>query len=438
MARVTLTIDSLAYGGDAVARADDGRAVFVPAGCPGDTVVAEISEDRGSYLRARIVEITEPSADRRKPPCPYFGECGGCQWQHVSHGAQVEAKRTAVVDALVHIGGVSDPQVGDVLIGGSAYGYRNRIELTASADAKGGFVLGLAEQGSNRIVRIDSCLLLPEKVRAYPKALTGALRFLSRGGPLGLHRVAIRAATRIGDIEVDLWAAPGPFPRAAALKTLASAVRFDTLTRVLVRGEVKSRDISNVEVLAGHGYLRERLGAHEFRISAPSFFQVNTKVAEAMTSLVVQETDADGSDRVLDVYAGIGTFTLPLASVAGEVVALESYGPAVRDLRRNLESAENEVDIAPGDAERVLPEVGAADVVVVDPPRVGLTEQVTAAMAGTGARRIVYVSCDPSTLARDVKRLAALGYSLTRATPVDLFPQTFHVETVAVLDRDGS
>jgi 23S rRNA (uracil1939-C5)-methyltransferase len=436
MPHVTLQIDSLAYGGDSIARAEDGRCVFVPGGCPGDTVMAEITEDHAKYLRARIVEILEPSPERRKPPCPYFGECGGCQWQHVSHGAQVAAKRQSVVDALARIGGVSEPPVADVLIGGQGYGYRNRIELTADTDARGGLVLGMAAFGTKRIVPIEKCLLLPEKVRAYPKALAGALRFLSRGGSLGLLRVAIRAASGTSDIEVDLWAEPGPFPRAAALTTLASAARFETLTRVLVRGDVKSRDISNVEVLAGRGYLRERLGEFEFKISAPSFFQVNTKVAEAMTSLVVAECEADGSDRVLDVYAGVGTFSLPLSDVAGEVVALESYGPAVRDLRRNLESAGADVDIAPGDAERVLPELGLADVVVVDPPRVGLAEKVTDALAATGARRIVYVSCDPATLARDVKRLAATGYTLTRATPVDLFPQTYHVETVAVLDRD--
>jgi 23S rRNA (uracil1939-C5)-methyltransferase len=436
MPTVDLSIDSLAYGGDAVARAEDGRCVFVPGGCPGDRVSAEIVEDHGSYLKARIVEVVEPSPDRRKPPCPYFGECGGCQWQHVSHAVQVSSKRQAVEDALTRIGGVQEPVVGDVLVGGQAYGYRNRIELSVDADARGGLVLGLAAAGSNRVVPVERCLMLPEKVRAYPKALMGALRYLSRGGSLGLQRVAIRAANGTGDIEVDLWAAPGPFPRAAALKTLSSAVRFQTLTRVLVRGDMKSRDISNVEVLAGQGYLRERLGGFELKVSAPSFFQVNTKVAEAMTALVVAEADVDGSDRVFDVYAGIGTFTLPLAEVAGDVVALESYGPAVRDLRRNIDSAEADVDLAPGDAARVLPELGAADVIVVDPPRSGLSDGMAEALAGTGARRIVYVSCDPATLARDVKRLRASGFSLLRATPVDLFPQTFHVETVAVLDRD--
>jgi len=433
---MTLSVTSLAYGGDSVAKAPDGRTVFVTGACPGDTVAAEVTADHERFLRARVVEILDPSPERRKPPCPYFGECGGCQWQHVAHGAQVTAKGAAVADALSRIGGVAAPDVRDVLTGGHAYGYRNKVEFTVGEDARGGLVLGLSAAGTQRLVPIASCMLLPEKRRAYPKALAGALRFLSRGGSLGLTRVAVRCASRTGDVEVDLWAHPGPFQRAAAVKTLSSAVRFETLTRVLARGDVKARDVSNVEVLAGQGYLRERMNDFEYRISAPSFFQVNTPVAEAMTRLVLEELAPDGSDRVLDVFAGVGTFTLPLAELAGDVVALESYGPAVRDLRRNIEYAGSEVDMAPGDAARTLPEVGAADLAVLDPPRAGLSEDVADALAACGPRRIVYVSCDPATLARDVARFRDLGYSFVRATPVDLFPQTYHTETVAVLDRD--
>lgn len=435
---ITLTLDSLAHGGDAIGRASDGRAVFVPAGCPGDVARVEVVEDHRTFLRARLVEVVEASADRRRPPCPYFGECGGCQWQHVAHGAQVAAKRRAVADALARIGHVTDPEVAECVVGGQAYGYRNRIELGVGADARGGLVLGLSAAGEQRIVPIERCMLLPEKVRAYPKALNGALRYLSRGGPLGLQRVAIRTASSVRDVEIDLWASPGPFPRAAVATTVGSAVRCDTITRVIVRGEAKSRDISNVEVLSGRGYLRERIGEHEYKISAPSFFQVNTAVASALVALVVTEAAAEGDDRVLDVYAGVGTFTLPLAEIAGEVVALESYGPAVRDLRRNLDEAGLDADVAPGDAARVLSETGPADIVVLDPPRTGLADGVVDAVAATGARRVVYVSCDPATLARDVARFAGAGYRFVRATPVDLFPQTYHVETVAVLDRDRS
>ncbi len=433
---MTLAIESLAYGGDAIARAEDGRTVFVSGGCPGDTVSAAVTAEHERYINARVTEVLTPSPERRTPPCPYFGECGGCQWQHVSHAAQAEAKRHAVADALNRIGHVAEPLVAETVSGGQAYGYRNKIELTADSDARGGLVLGLAAARSQRIVAIDSCLLLPEKCRSFPKSLRGALRYLSRGGPLDLHRVAIRVAANTPSVEVALWAAPGPFPRATARHTLSSAVRFDSLTRVLVRGDVKSRDVSKVEVLSGHGYWREKMGDLEFRVSAPSFFQVNTKVAERMAALVVEELAPSGSDRVLDVYAGVGTFTLPLAQEAGELVAMESAGSCVRDLRRNLETAGVEADVSPGDAARLLPDAGSFDLAVVDPPRSGMAEEVAVALAACSPRRIVYVSCDPATLARDVSRLRALGYTFVRATPIDLFPQTYHVETVAVFDRD--
>jgi tRNA/tmRNA/rRNA uracil-C5-methylase (TrmA/RlmC/RlmD family) len=168
-ATMKLTIDSLAYGGDAVARAEDGRAVFVAGAVPGDVVTARAIEVHDRYIRASVTEVLEPSPERRKPPCPYFGECGGCQWQHVSHTAQLVAKRQAVTDALIRIGGVTDPAVGDVLTGGHAYGYRNRVELTVGEDARGGLALGLCASGSQRLVPVESCLLLPEKRRGYPR-----------------------------------------------------------------------------------------------------------------------------------------------------------------------------------------------------------------------------------------------------------------------------
>jgi 23S rRNA (uracil1939-C5)-methyltransferase len=170
-------------------------------------------------------------------------------------------------------------------------------------------------------------------------------------------------------------------------------------------------------------------------ISAPSFFQVNTRAAESLVSLALAELGADGSDRVLDLFAGAGTFTLPLAEKAGEVVAVESASSAVRDLRRNLEDEELWADVIGGDAGRELPAIGHVDLALVDPPRSGLHAETVDALVRTTARRIAYVSCDPATLARDAAALAGHGYSLSRATPIDLFPQTYHVETLALFER---
>jgi 23S rRNA (uracil1939-C5)-methyltransferase len=427
-------VDSLAYGGAGVAHAPDGRTVFVRYSCPGDTLQVEVTAEHPRYLEAAVREIVEPSPERRNPPCPYFGRCGGCQWQHVSRSVQVAARRASVSDALRRIGKIPEPEVAEVRAAGSAYGYRNKVEFTVGADERGGLVLGLLAEHTDTLVPIDACLLLPDAVRAYPKALAGALRYLSRGGDLGLTRVAVRAAANKRDVEVDLWGRPGPFPRQAVAKTLGQAVRFDSLTRVLANDPAKDRSRAKIEMLAGHGQWHERLSGRSFAVSAPSFFQVNTPVAEVLADLVTSELAPDGTDRVLDLFAGVGTFTLPLAELAGEVVAIESAGSAVRDLRANLETAGLDAEVAPGDAVRVLADEGHFDLAVVDPPRTGLAPDVRDALVAASPRRIVYVSCDPATLARDVAALQGSGYTLVRATPVDLFPQTYHVETVAVLD----
>jgi 23S rRNA (uracil1939-C5)-methyltransferase len=430
-----LRIESLAYGGDAVAHASDGRAVFVAGGCPGDLINARIAEDHGRFLRAEISEVLEASPDRRKPPCPYFGACGGCQWQHVSHATQVVAKRQAVSEALTRIGGIAAPPVGEIVTGGAAYGYRNKLELRCATDESGRLVVGMSSRGTDTIVPIDACLLLPERHRTAPRSLAGALRFLSRDPDLGIERVAVRAAHHTRDLEVSLWGPPGPFPRQMAATTLSRAVKTTSLVRVLVSEQKRGRSSAKLEILGGSGTWRERLGPYGMRVSAPSFFQVNTAVAELLVAEVTRAVAADGSDRVLDAYAGVGTFTLPLAASAGEVVAVENTSSALRDLEHNLEAAGLEAAVIGGDVVRELPELGAFDVVVIDPPRTGVAAGALAAVAASGARRLVYVSCDPATLARDAKELASLGYALGSAIPVDLFPQTYHVETVASFDR---
>ncbi len=430
-----LRIETLASGGAGVAHADDGRVVFVKGACPGDLLDAEVTADHGRFIEARATAVVEPSVDRRTPPCPYFGACGGCQWQHVAYEVQVASKRREVADALHRIGGLDDVQVGAVVTGASPYGYRNRLEMQVAKDAAGHPFLGLAREGSEETVRIDACLLLPERARSLPKALTGAIRYLDGRTPLHLERVALRAAARTRDIEVDLWAAAGPFPRQAVARTLGDATRASVVTRVLPQGAARRRFDAKVEVLSGRGYWREKLGPYTYRVSAPSFFQVNTALAETMAERVLTALRPDGTDRVLDLFAGVGTFTLPIAERAGDVIAIEGTGSALRDLRSNLEDAELSAEVLGGDAARALEEAGRFDLAVVNPPRAGMSPEVTAALIATGARRIVYVSCDPATLARDAKVLEANGLHLVSAQPIDLFPQTWHVETVALFER---
>jgi 23S rRNA (uracil1939-C5)-methyltransferase len=426
-------IESLAYGGDGVAHLDDRRTAFVAGSCPGDVVQLEIAEDHGRFVRARIESIVEPSPDRVEAPCPYFGVCGGCTWQHVSAEAQSAAKRRAVVDALTRIGGIPDAneRVRPLVESPSAYGYRNKVELVAERDSTGRLQLGFHKARSDEVVPVESCMLLPRAHAKSPKALSGALRYLSGSQDLGLRRVGLRVARNTRDAEVALWTSPGPFPRKPAATTLGQALKTSSIVRVLAKGTDKERKVAGVEVLSGNGFWRERLLGNRMTISAPSFFQVNTAAAENLITLVMDAVAAEETDRVIDLYAGAGTFTLPLAEVAADVIAVEAASSAVRDLRRNLEDAQLWADVIGGDAARELAAIDSADVVLVDPPRSGLTPDAAASIAQTNARTIVYVSCDPATLARDAVALRSLGYELDSATPVDLFPQTYHVETVA-------
>ncbi len=433
---IELDIERLAYGGDAIGHLADGRTVFVNGGCPGDRVAAEVVEDRGRFLRARTREVLVPSPARVVPPCPYFGACGGCSWQHVAADTQLEAKRDTVAGALSRIGHLPDAEslVGPARACGPAYGYRNKIELVATAGVRG-LELGFHRAGSEDVIPVQSCALLPARVKTSPKALTGALRYLAGSGDLALQRVSVRVGASTKDIEVALWTDPGPFPRSAAAKVISQALPLTSLVRVLVKGAPRERRVSRVEVLAGKGFWRERLAGLPYLVSAPSFFQVNTGGAEVLVELVLDALAPDGTDRVLDLYAGAGTFTLPLAKVAGEVVAVEAASSAVRDLRRNLEDEGLWADVVGGDAAREITSLGAFDLAVVDPPRSGIDVAVIDALAAARVRTLAYVSCDPATLARDAARLAEAGFTLTGATPIDLFPQTYHVEAVARFAR---
>lgn len=435
---IELHIERLAYGGDAIARLDDGRTAFVRGGCPGDTVAFVLEEDKGRFVRGSVESVISASTDRVRPQCPFFGECGGCHWQHIAYERQLCAKRDEVADALARIGHLDGTTsvVSDTVASPTAYGYRNKIELVVDASSPRP-LLGFHRAGSDRIVPVDQCLLLPKNLRRAPKALNGALRYLAGESDLGINRVALRAATHTRDVEIALWTAPAAFPRTAAAKTLGQAVPATSIVRVLSKANGKGRKVAGVEVLSGKGCWRERVSGHSFTVSAPSFFQVNTKAAELLVELVLDALQPDGTDRVLDLYAGAGTFTLPLAAVAGEVVAVEAAGSAVRDLRRNLEENALWAEVVGGDAAREFGSLGRFDLVVVDPPRAGLDAAVIGALGRARPRALAYVSCDPATLARDAARLADAGYTLTQATPVDLFPQTYHIETVARFERTG-
>ena len=436
---IELTCERMSYGPDAVAHDGDGKTVFVSGGVAGDRVRAVVDREEERWAHATVAEVLAPSADRVAPACPFAGMCGGCPWAALSYPAQARAKRAGVVDALARIGHFS-PDRAETLVAQTVspsepWGYRNKVELAVTRQG-GKAVLGMHGRGESDVVRVKSCMLLDKAHAGAVKSVSGALAYLSNSHDLDLERVGIRVSRRTKDVEVALWDRPGAFPRAQAAKVLADALRPTSVVRVMQKGPSKARRIAGVECLSGAGSWGEIVGEERMRVSAPSFFQVNTKGAEKLVELVMEALSPREDEEAMDLYCGAGTFTLPLARRAGFVSAVESYGPAVRDLRRNLEMAGlDNVDPIGGDAGREFPDTDA-DVIVVDPPRAGLAEDVVRRLSEQPARAIAYVSCDPATLARDLARFEAAGtFSPVRVTPVDLFPQTFHVETVTLLQR---
>jgi 23S rRNA (uracil1939-C5)-methyltransferase len=456
-------IEALAYTGAGVAHLATGKTVFVDGTAPGDYARVRIRDEYERFARATVEVLHEPSPERVTPPCPYHGSCGGCGLQHLPISKQLHWKRRFVVDALERIGAFDKAEglVGDIVASKEAWGYRNRIEMEPcwcgaagdnSGGAGGGGVAGGESRGSDSnpsggklalgfhgandpaVVPVKRCLLLPSGYAELPARLAGALGYALKGSDTILRRVGVRVSRATGDVELALWTEPGPCNRAFVARVLKDVLKTTSLVRVLAVGASEKRDVRKVEVLDGRGFWRERLGDERYRVSAPSFFQVNTQAAALLVERVLADLDAKDR-RVADLYCGVGTFTLPLARQTQRLYAIEAAGSAVRDLRRNLADAGLEAHVTGGSVERTLPGLGSMEGIVVDPPRNGLAPDALRAIVEAAPRTLVYVSCDPTTLARDLKALVAQGFHLTGISPFDLFPQTWHVEAVARLTR---
>ncbi|MFR2030683.1 MAG: 23S rRNA (uracil(1939)-C(5))-methyltransferase RlmD [Collinsella sp.] len=363
-----LTIESMTYGADGLAHADNGKAVFVQGAVAGDTVEAEVMQDGKSFMRARATEILEPSPDRIQPPCPFVGICGGCSWGNLSHTAQLAAKEQNLRSTLERIGKFTPEQVDELVQPichtKDDWGYRNKIELEPTV-VNGRVRLGMHGVDPSKIVTVDTCPLFDKRFPKALKSVVGALNYLSGSHDLGLERVGIRASRRTKRSRSRSGRPRVPF---RAHRSRASGRRRSptSVVRVMSKGEKKARRVSKVEMLAGEGSGPRISPKVQMRLSAPSFFQVNTKGAEILIELVMDALDPQEDELAVDLYCGAGTFTLPLARRCDFVAAVEAYGPAVRDLRRNLEINKlDNVDVIGGDAVREFPDQDA-DVLVVD------------------------------------------------------------------------
>ncbi|NND01918.1 MAG: class I SAM-dependent RNA methyltransferase [Acidimicrobiia bacterium] len=395
---VEFDVNDIAHGGEGVGRVA-GKAHFVPGVIPGETVVGRILKDGGSWARAELVEVREAAPTRIEPLCPHAEVCGGCQWQHAEYQSQLNWKRNTVVSQLQHIGKIAEPPVHDIIAAGPAFAYRNRMDFKVRQGKP-----AMHRARSHDLVPLDVCELLDPRLRTI---------FDSLGDLAEVDRITLRCGTNTGDALVIV---DGLLPEQAGDWGAALAVQ---------QGK-------SVEGVDGAARIREEILGHRYRITGNAFFQNNSYGAAALVELVEAVLEPTERDTLLDAYAGVGLFGVALGSKVDRVIAVESNKTAIDDLRRNLSDANVDHRVIRGKMERVAADLDEyPDLAVVDPPRTGLGEIGVAAVTAGDPYKLAYVSCDPASLARDTLLLAEYGYQLQDVTPVDLFPQTFHIEAVA-------
>jgi 23S rRNA (uracil1939-C5)-methyltransferase len=426
-------IDSLAFGGRGVARAD-GLVVFVAGALPGDRVRAEVTKSKRRFAEARVLELLEPSPDRVPDRCVHGGEpCPGAPWQGLPYERQLAHKQEQAADSLRRLGGLEDFELEPIEAAAETWRYRNKLEYSFGADEEGEATLGFHARGRwDLIVDVEDCMLASERGNAARNEVREWARFESIA-PYGrrekegvLRNLVVREGRRTGQVQTRLVTSPARFPRPPVdLHTVIEGPSGGTDGPTGVLGEER---------------LREELCGLKLEMSHGAFFQTNTEMAEQLYGVVAEFAGLSGSERVFDLYCGIGTIGLTMAGRAGEVWGLEIVPEAIADAEANAErngignarflAANARTGVRP-----LLEEAGRPDVVVVDPPRAGLSQKIVRRVIECEAPRIVYVSCNPTTLAPNAAQLVEAGYRLRRVRPVDMFPQTPHIECVALLEK---
>jgi 23S rRNA (uracil1939-C5)-methyltransferase len=431
---LTLDVDSLAYGGKGVARRN-GYVVFISGALPGDRVTAEVTKAKRGYAEARAREIVRESPDRVPTRCNHGGEpCPGAPWQGLAYEEQLRHKQTQVDDSLVRLGGLEAFELERIDPAAERWRYRNKLEYSFG-ERDGELVLGFHARGRwDLVVDAEDCQLASEannakrnEVRAWARA-DGMTPYDRRSREGVLRNLVVREGRRAGQMQTRLVTSPAEIPRPPV----------DLHTIVEGPGSTTEGPTGAI----GAEYLEEELCGLRFRISHRAFFQTNTEMAERLYGIAAEMADLTGGERVFDLFCGIGTLGLTLARRAGEVWGVEIVPEAIADASENARlNGIGNARFRAGDARLeirpLLEEAGRPDVVVVDPPRAGLSKKVVRRLIECEAERIVYVSCNPTTLAPNAAQLAEAGYRLRRVRPVDMFPQTPHIECVALLERGG-
>ena len=404
---VEIVLTALSYGGEAIGRYA-GRAVFVPFALPGETVHVRIVDERKNFARAELLDVTRPSPERIAPRCRHFGVCGGCHYQHLSYPAQLRTKTEIVRDQLTRIGKIQSPPVQDAIAAPDEWHYRNHVQFHLDLQGKLGFIAaGQAES----VLPVMECFL--------PQAAIGALwPSLEFEAGSSVQRVSLRAGLN-DDLMLVLESDDIQIPE-LEIETDISVVHLTE---------------DDALVMAGEAHLVISVLDRPFKVSAASFFQVNTGMAAKMVTYLLENLPVTPSSTLLDVYCGVGLFSAFFASRVARLIGIESAPSACEDFTVNLDQFDN-VELYEGLAQEILPGLEThVDAAIVDPPRAGLDKNALDALLRLAPTTLAYVSCDPSTLARDAARLLAGGYRLKQVTPFDLFPQTYHIESISIFER---
>lgn len=461
---VDLPIQTLAFGGKGVGKIDD-FVVFVNGAVPGDVARVIVTKTKKRYAEARTLELIVPSANRVVPACPSFGACGGCVWQNLDYPVQLAYKARQVRESLEHLGGLKDFTMRPAVGLAHPWRYRNRVDFSIG-DSGEGAVIGFRPQGRwDTVLPVTACHLISPSMEGVRTTVESWLRDTRTPGwdprsNSGFARhLLVRAAGRDAELLVSLVTAPGDLPPGLVNRLRAAHPSIVGVAHSVNAGTAELSSGLEYETLWGRPYLVEHLAGISLKISLNAFFQTNTLMAHLLYELVAGGVlDRDGAGAasarpgpvVWDLYSGVGSIGLALAKSSSRVLGIEAVSAAVEAARENARL--NGIDNAyflEGDVRRVLRELAQGrrtlpdgyqkpDVIVVDPPRAGLHQRVVTRIAELQAPRIVYVSCNPSTMAPNVAHFQEYGYRLLEVTPVDMFPHTPHVEAVGVLARVGS
>jgi 23S rRNA (uracil1939-C5)-methyltransferase len=438
---VELLIDKLVQGGDGLATLD-GMKVFVPFSAPQERVRARIVTQKRDYAVAEIEQILEPSPLRVSAPCPFYGVCGGCQLQHINYQGQLVVKKLYVNEALQRIGQVFVP-VRNVTAEAEPWHYRNKTQYPVGTNGNG-VAIGFFKRGTHDLLDVPACLLHPMEFDRLREAIRAILVAAGETGydearhDGNVRHVVLRQGTRDGGLLAIVVTRTPQFDLRAA-ELIAEQPGVTGVVHSVVPARTNRIMGSQTKVLAGSGHLNQSVLGKTFQVSAPSFFQVNIEQAEELCRKILKHVAPKGDELVLDLYSGVGMISLLVAPFVQQVTAIEADATAVDDAKANAQAqAVRNVEFVCGDVNREISRVASTDVVILDPPRKGCPVETLRQIATRKPKRIVYVSCNPATLARDLATLEQSGYTTHEIEPVDMFPQTFHVEVIARLGPLGS